>query len=418
MNSKIKLAGIGVFATLLLSGCVWENVRKPWVPHVSTQTNDLSAVFTDRNIDNANSKHWDTVDYVLVPFNTVEKGNLYEDGYLNMTGMYDGAGSFNPALKLKASYNNDHIFILAEWNDKTANARNENLYFNGREDELKPFSDTGWTSQGNTDNLTISFFNKSNVNGDAWKWGTAYSAPVAKAIDMTISDGNYTYDEGNFWLKRNSNSSGGRAVPLYEWNGETQEVVFDNGSKAFLDPAYFLLDQHKMIIEGDAKKGRKAFENSCGAQACHGAKGSGEGGGNVYGPPIDEIEYNRYSRQALHDAIIDDGHDGASYYKKLSEEQRLNLLAAMRSVCGFPGYYIESPKGSVADVSAISNINASKVSNRNFTGYKVLFVRSLTTADITDISFSSNTELTLNVRLSDNDDINALISDNFKLIIK
>ncbi|MGB0432225.1 MAG: hypothetical protein ACPGLV_17245 [Bacteroidia bacterium] len=356
MNIKINRALLALLFAGLLSGCVWENIRKPWVPHVSAPTSDLTAVFTESTIDKTNAKHWDTVDYVVVPLNTVQKGNLYTDGYLNMNGMFNGAENFKPELRLKASYNNDNIYILAQWTDETLNARLEHLYFNGKADGNKNDADTGWTSQGNCDNLTLLFYQNDLTKGDAWKWGTAYSAPIGKAIDLSFDNGVYTNDAGNYWMNRNSDESGARVMPLYEWNGETQEYILPSGNKAFLDPSYYLLDQHKIAVEGDAVKGRKAFENSCGEHACHGVNGSGEGGGNVYGPAIDLIEYNRYSRQALEDAILDGGHDGASYYKKLNDDQKLNVLAAMRSVCGFPGYYITSPEGSVADVSTISSI--------------------------------------------------------------
>lgn len=411
-TSKIILL---LLTTFFLGSCVWENIRKPWVPHKAEKTENLEAVYTTAAPTKINAKHWDTVDFVTVNFTNEEKGELYSDGYLNMTDMYNGKGNFNPELSLKASYDEENLYILATWKDKTVNAASENLFFNGPEDPLKTDSTNGWTSQGNSDRIALSFF-KDATNGDVWKWSSATNAALGYASDMQLVSGELKEDEGDYGIKRNSNETGSRVMPLYEWNGESQNVQLPDGSNAILDPAYYLLSSNKVEVPGDPVAGRKYFKKKC--ESCHGVDGTGEGE-NVYGIALNTVEFHRLSRQALHDVTINNGHDGRTYYETLNASQQIDLFAAMRSLAGFPGYYLEQPTGSAADVMAVSSVKISRLSTKNATGYTVLFIRKLDTGNADDVAISKAIgEITLGLRLSDNDNLNALVNNDLKLILK
>lgn len=402
------------------ASCEWEKLPAPKVPHIPVPTQNLEAGYTTLAPNSINSPYWSEADYKEVSLEELSKGNLYSDGYLNMTGLFEGISNFNNGdsikLQLKAAYDDQYVYILAQWNDSDFDASFSSLLWDGAEDELKQDSATGWTSQRNSDNFTI-FFENETIK-DAWQWNMALSAPIQLAIDMHHSNGEYLKDDGTFWAVRNSTTNtSARVAPAYEWNGELQQITTDDGTTILLDPAYYLLDDYKIDFVGDIAQGDIAFANKC--QSCHGQNGSGEGGENVYGPPVNMVEYNRLSRQAMIDVIAEGAHDGSSYFDDLNETQAENLVSRMRTFGGLPGYYFTNPAGSVADVKVVSNVNFAKIQARDGETYKILFIRKLSTGNDDDIEFNpANLNYTFGVNLTDNDNINFIGKENLTLTFK
>ena len=403
------------------TSCEWE--EKPG-PRVSEKTLQLEAEYSSDKIDGIKSAFWKGADYVEVAVNDLATENVNtETGMFNMNGTFKGLESFNKGdsikLTVKAGYDDENIYILASWKDSYINASYASLLYNGPSDPLKPGTTEGWTSQRNQDNIVFEFDIPQTQDKDVWKWSPAHSEPLAYAIDMNIKSGGVAQnDAGSPMVIKNTNSNTGK--PLYEWNGELQKITTANGKSSILDPAYYILN--KTEYKGDAAAGTSVFNKNC--AKCHGDDGSGEQSEehpDVYATPLNNIEWNRDSREALVSKILAEDHDGKSYFEKLTQTQKDDLFARMRSISGIPGYYISEPSGSLIDVITFSNLNTSKIKARSETGeYQVLFVRKLNTGNSDDIIFKTDgtNEYKFTIKLSDNDDINYIGSINNLLIFK
>ncbi len=405
MKKKRNIKFLTLIGTLIsFFSCEWEKTE-PLIPFVPRNKDVLEAKYiTSERPISIHSPVWSEVHFHEVNVFDISKGKIYpEDGILNMTGTYEGLSSFNKGdsvnLILKAAYDNEFIYILAEWNDQYANASFKSWFFNGPPDPYKQDDTTGWTSQKNDDNLILNFPlpGTSAYHLDIWKWSLALSEPVGHGIDLhMLKDSSITYDKGTPPYSRNWRTDNNRAGPMYEWNGESQQVTKGDGNLAILDPAYYLFNT--TTFTGDPKAGDAVYKNSC--SGCHGT------GPEAYAAPLIGESLNRYSRKALADYSASPFHDGKSYYEKLDSSQKENLAARIRSLSGIPGHVLHLPEGSSADILASSNVVTSNIIPWENNRYKVLLYRKLSTGNEDDIQFEPGEKYVFSIFLTDNDEIN------------
>jgi hypothetical protein len=423
-------------------------------PHTSQPTTTLEASKVTTAPSTINSSYWKTADYLLVNSKNVSTNNLYSDGFLNMTATYLGLSSFNngtnPDLRLKAAYDDTYLYILAEWNDATVELSNSSWLWTGPADPLKADVTSGWTSQRNCDKIAFAFDanNSSSSAGtftdvgcaaachnsggnnymftgngvaDIWNWNLAVSAPLGYAQDMVANSDSLSDDGGQKLYVRNSTGSTSRSGPAYEWDGSSQNVTLSTGQSSILDPAYYILNKTPFtgnISRGDSLYHTPAPPGDC--TYCHGQKG--EGGSNT---AINTISQNKKSRSALMSSMDDIG-DMFSYWAPLSPTDKNDIVAYLRGLSGVPGYYLNTPDGSNADIKAVSNVtpvqikNAMLTSTNVHTKYQVLFMRKLKTNNADDIQFnvSSQSTFKFGVALMNNDGKNHIGSTKETLTFK
>ena len=425
MNTYKHTIGILILSVLLYS-CEWEQMAPPPILRSAESTASLEVEYTASVLDDVDAAFWNESDYLEVSVSDIINGQLEDDGLLNRTGLFNGISDFNngldPELSIKAAYNNENIYILATWKDDYVDASNKSLLWNGPTDEKKPNQgSTGWTSQRNDDNIILNFeYSENTSKKDIWKWSTALSEPFGYAFDM-FSENNEAplMDAGEPFAHRNSTGTSNRKAPLYEWNGEIQKFELENGETVILDPAYYLIN--KIDFVGDVVAGEEAYIAQC--IFCHGDNGDGQSTTkhpSVYGPSLNNVEWNRDSREALVSKIEESGHDGSSYFSKLNTTQVDDLFARMRSFSGVPGYYLSIPSGSIANVITYSNLKTAGIKARSNIEHKVLFVRKLNTGNTDDIVFNSDGTMEYNftVNLTDNDELNYIGSITKTLTFK
>jgi hypothetical protein len=160
-----------------------------------------------------------------------------------------------------------------------------------------------------------------------------------------------------------------------------------------------------------------------GCVGCHGE--NGEGYGDIGdGPPFDNAGFSRkYSRSAIDNFASEATHEGNTYYNKLSESEKEDLIAYIKGLPGIPGYYLTEPVGgeSFTDITASDNTNLVRVSTDDSHGsYKVLFIRKLNTGNPDDVVFNTGGEQSyiFGISLMDNDGKNHVGSLQETLIFK
>jgi mono/diheme cytochrome c family protein len=408
-------------------------------PHVAHATSTLEVSRVTSAPASITSSYWRTADFLQVNSVNVSTAQLYVDGLMNMTGIYNGHSSFNngadPGLILKAAYDNDNLYILAEWTDLDVDASNGSWLWNGPVDPLKADASAGWTSQRNCDHIAFAFdinaasspagnFSSAgcaascHANGgssqmhpdagkaDLWNWSLAKSAPLGFAEDMIATADSIADDGGQKMFARNAMSTSNRSGPAYEWDGTTQTVTLSNGSSSTLDPGFYLVNKTPFVGDiprGDSIYHRTSAPGDC--QSCHG--GSGEGGSAT---AINLISMNKKSRATLM-TNMDNVPDMAPYWGGLSGSDRDDIVAFLRGLSGVPGNYLVAPNGSNADIKAISNVtpvnirNATLPATNQHTKYQVLITRKLKTNNGDDAQFdiASHATYTFGVALMDND---------------
>lgn len=428
-----------------LTGCDNDYLVVPTKPKpkVGKETDTLEAVYHKNSISSINDPYWKEVNFINVSLQDLNTQAIYEDdGLLNMTGTFNGITDFNqgnlPMLTLRAAYDDENIYILAEWDDASINISNGTWLWDGPKDPHKTDSTNGWTSQRNNDKIAFAFdlngattsagafttigcaaschksgngnvMSPENGKVDIWNWSLALSEPFGTAFDMfTSSDSGLTFDAGQKPFVRNSNSpSNFRSGPAYEWNGEAQEITKIDGSTTILDPAFFLLN--KTPFTGDPAKGLKLYENADhGCFHCHGEMGKG-GGDYGDGPAFNNEKFTRkFSRTTLDDYASSDEHTGKIYYTKLNKSEKDDIVAYIRGLGGVPGYYLKKPvEGqSINDVTTNANVKLVRVDKtKGNKTYKILFTRKLNTGNDDDIKFDPESKpyYKFGVALMDND---------------
>lgn len=396
---------------------------KGYIPNTPKVTEQLQAAYFWTPQNSLQSPYWKDADYVEVSLKNLQTKQLYPDGYLNMTGTYNGLTDFNngndPKVKIKAGYDAENLYIMVEWKDTTTDASYASWLWDGPKDKYQPQSDSsGWTSQRNSDNLTLLFDKVGSSEKNAWKWNLALSAPFNEAFDLTMdAQGNLSTPSG---FLRNSNGSTGRSGPAYEWNGKRQEIYLADSTKTLLDPGYYLLDNFKMPVVGDAQAGEYVFNVKADCRYCHGPNGDGIPDGQTFGAFLQTPAINRLSRAALLSFISSKSHEGSGnlYWGKIKDNSTdtTNLVAFLRSIAGIPGYTLVKPE-TEPTIKALTNIGLGSIKKVNGT-YKVLLIRRLNTGNTNDVQFDPSKTYTFSLRLSDDDDINYVGATDLELTFK
>ncbi len=390
-------------------------------PKVSQPTTTLEAAYTNTAPGTLNAAYWKTANYLTVNAKDISTGGLYGDGAMNMTKTFGGLLNFNKGgdakLTLKAAYDAEYVYILAEWYDSTVNASQHSWLYNGNGDPLKPGESTnGWTSQRNSDKLAFAFdigsaagsagnfasvgcqaschgtgssavMTPTSGTVDIWNWSLATSSPLGYAHDMSASSTGFNYDAGGKMAARNSSGSTDRSGPAYEWDGTPQSVTLPSGQTALLDPSYYLMNKTPLI--GDPAKGETLYNVTAGCFTCHGVNGAGgsEGATNSIGE-------NKKSRAAYKDAMDNVG-DMSNYWGVLTEQQKDDLVAFLRGLSGSPGFVLSPPVpgSSSADLVVVTNVTPTQIANAMFASsnkhqkYQVLIKRKLKTNNPDDVQF-------------------------------
>ncbi len=415
------------------------NTPTPTVPADATPTPTVEAVtqLTAQRVATAPTGIDDPVWDTLVPFkpslSNMSTNLLYGDGELNMSGTFAGVDDFNggdPAdLELRALHDGENIYVLAQWNDTVLNLDRRRWLYDGPEDPLKPGeSAQGWTSQLNDDKISLAFeiepassefgtfadagcaaschdvasegldMRPEQGKVDVWHWKTSRSEPLGHVDDQVTDPDSGRKDDAGVSIENRNRVDGGtnRSGPATEWDGTVQEFTRWDGQTITLDPAYVILDGHRMPFEGNPELGETTYASAC--AACHGSSG----GGGI-GPALAAPEFTRLSRAELDDAIAAASHIGAGNYNGLSEEEKNDLLARLRGFSGIPGYYLTRPQGSVGDIVTQSNIDYEQVNDVRRTHYRLLMIRALDTGHDDDAQFTPGNEYPFGVALMDND---------------
>jgi hypothetical protein len=411
------------FLFFIILGCEQEKIipRKGYIPNTPKKTEKLQAAYFWLPQDQLTSPYWKEADFVEITLEDISTNKLYPNGYLNMTGTFYGKNSFNKGnnamMTLKAGYDKSNIYILAEWNDSSPNPSFLSWLWNGPSDPLKQDANEGWTFQQNSDMIFIAFDIDGNKK-DVWKWNLAHSAPFAAALNMTLNtDGQFIMD-GPPAYKENKNSTLSEN-PLYEWNGERQELETDNATN-ILDPAFYILDENRMEFKGDVSQGSIAFNETADCKFCHGLDGDGNTDGSNDGGSLQNTSLNKYTREGLVEYIGSAAHEGrgSQYFGKIKDNPETveNLIAFIRGICGIPGTYINSEEFNI-EITALSNIQIGGIKKEN-ERYKVLFTRKLNSENNIDISFDPSNTYKFSIGVADNDDINYIGTLNLQLQFK
>lgn len=409
----------------LLFSCESEKRFPPkgYIPVSPGESENLEAAYFWTPQDKINSSYWKDATYVSLKLNNGSTQNLYEDGYLNMTGTYNGLADFNkgndPKSTIKAGYDSEFIYFLVEWKDTTADASKMSWIWQGPEDDLKSDDPTGWTSQKNNDNLTLIIDNPESANDDAWFWSLATTAPFDMANNLKLDENGNLSEPTENTAYRNSNDNSSRSGPKYEWNGERQDFELADGSIRILDPAYFIYNENKMEFKGDVVAGENVFNNKGDCKFCHGINGNGIPEGYTDGGPLNGTFTNKYSREGLIEYIGSRGHEGSGnqYWGQIKNNPTdiENMLAFMRGIAGQPGHVLTMPDNT--EISALTNITVGGIEVRN-KEYKVLLKRKLSTGNSEDVQFDISKNYTISIRFSDNDEINYVGASGINLEFK
>lgn len=410
-------------------------VPPPPGPH-AMDTLEADLVSTPPN--KITSPYWSKANYLQVNAVNISTSQLYGYGWLNMTGTYNGLASFsskNPGLTIKAAYDNNNLYILAEWEDTVGNFSYGSWMYNGPTDSRKPDTTNGWTSQKNCDHFALAFeissasspagafssvgcaaschgsgssavMSPTSGSVDVWDWNTAHSAPLGYAEDMVASSDGLSWDAGTRMWTPNTNGNG----PLYEWNGVTQNVTLPSGTTAILDPAFYLLNSATTAYTGNPHGGDTIFHkiysgNADACATCHGDNGEGAAYGALNSPAL-----NGKSRTTLISNMNNEP-EMAAYFPRLDSAALVNVLSYIRGMAGIPGALLQEPTGSNADITAVTNVTPIDIKNayiaqtNKHNKYQVLLIRKLKTNNPDDVQFdlSAKRFYQFGVALMDND---------------
>jgi mono/diheme cytochrome c family protein len=458
MKNKIKNS-IPYFSVLFLFvlalACKKDYNYEPPKPPQAGQTNTLEASPTLIAPKDVNHSYWNTANYYKVVAENMSTGTLYTDGWLNMTGTFDGLSDFNegnnPNLVLKAAYDQENLYILAEWRDTTVNLSQGSWLFFGPSDPKKGDNADNWTSQRNADHIAFAFDVDGNASGaagtfasvgcqaschgtgpsanmqplagkvDIWDWNMATSVPMNYVHDKISTASGFSDDAGTPVAVRNAKilSDPSRSGPAYESDSSNQYYTNPFGQKVLLNKAFYILNKTDMV--GNAADGRAIFEDPDKCFSCHGAGGTG-GSDDL---PVNGIAQNKKSRLALM-TRMDNVPDMTPYWSPLSASQKDDVIAYLRGLSGVPGYYLQVPSGSCSDITTMSNITPINIDNamdedKNRHGtYKVLIIRKLKTNNADDVQFdlTKSREYKFGVALMDNDGKNHIGSKVITLTFK
>jgi mono/diheme cytochrome c family protein len=454
-SKKILALMLAGFTMAFAESCRKDSLYQPPAPHTAQAVTELVANYVTAPPSGLSSPYWKLADFLKVNSQDLSKSNLYGDGMNNMTGTFLGLTSFNnganPGLTLKAAYDKDNLYILAEWTDPQVNPEFARWFYKGLADPNKAANDTlGWSQQGNCDRFALAFdiLNASNTNGsfsdkgcqaachtngvasmktdagkvDIWNWNLAHSNPLGYVEDMVADQSGLTDDAGTPMWAWNRKGSGARSGPAYEWDGNTQNVTLANGANSILKETFYLFN--KSPFKGDPAKGDSIYHITHQPGECYTCHGwHGEGANEI---PLNTYGIGGKSRQALIDGMNGEA-DMGPYTSGLTPADFDNLVAYIKGLSGAtPGSFLQTPNGSNADIKVVSNVTAAQVANASdptknkHTTYQILITRKLKTNNADDIQFdpTATKSYKFGVAIMNKDGRNHIGSNTETLIFK
>lgn len=460
MRNIFSISWLGVLIiAMAMNGCRKDYnyvTPPPPPPHIPGPTTTLEAWQTTTTPNSPSSAFWKTSDYYKVVAENMSTNLLYGEGWLNMTGTYNGLTSFNkgvdPELVLKAAYDNTNLYLFAEWRDTAIHLSEGSWFFFGPSDPLKSDTSSSWSAQKNTDHIAFAFDIDNNASGpagsfasvgcqaachgtspknmypttgklDIWDWNLATSVPLNYVHDKVATSAGLVFDAGTPSAVRNAKSTPSRSGPAYEWDTTSQYYTNPFGQKVLLNRAFYLLGTNKTPFLGDAANGKLLYDKPTAPGdciSCHGPNGSG--GSDL---AVNGIAQNKKTRQAL-EIGMDDVADMIPYWGPLTASEKEDVIAYLRSLSGVPGYYLQVPSGSCSDITTQSNLTPIDIDNatsvvKNVHGkYQIVIIRKLKTNNPDDIQFDLTKSKTykFGVALMDNDGKNHIGSKLITLTFK
>ncbi len=413
-----------VFLSIAFVACEEEFFPAPPKAKSAKETTTLEATFVATPPITLSDAYWKIADYLKVPVIDLNKNLLYPNGYLNMTGTYNGLTSFNaganPNVIMKAAYDNAKMYLYVEWTDNDLSPASFASILNGPVDPLKSDTAGGWTTQENSDKFSIAFdINNatssagafSNVgcaaschsnsmqtlsgSVDLWNWDLATSEALGYAHDWSVNSATgIQNDAGNIMAILNKSTSDARTAPIYEWNGVEQIITRPDGKSTTLDPGYYLYNKTAFI--GDIVEGKTIYHNAVyGCNHCHGDFGEGNGPFGD-GTAFASVGFaSKYSRAAIKSFSSSELHTGKPYWSQVPVNKQDDLIAFIKGMGSLPGFTLTAPDGSAADVWSVSNVTRSRLNTiAPHTQYKVILVRNLVTSNADDAQFNVATSKT------------------------
>jgi cytochrome c2 len=327
------------------------------------------------------------------------KGQSY-DGEYNMTGSKEG---INVTVRMRAAYTAENLYLQIEWQDPIGqnDLHRRRFLFNGPGENgagVVP----GWSSQLNDDKFALAFdingaadgtgtfqekgctvgchgsMNPTQGSMDLWHWKTSRSNPKGYVNDQWADPSGRKNDAGDpievrNWKVKDQIAQG----PGYVWDPTKgkQVAVLPNPAedRVTLDPGLFLLKENMMELRGDAVAGENVYASKC--QGCHDANAP------AMKTLFAKVGLNWTDAQ-LRSWLEDPEHPGAGSAGGLTDADRDNLIARIRAFAGVPGYYLQTPTGSSADLVVLNS--RSVFSNGNYT---VQVRRRLQTGSPDDVQF-------------------------------
>lgn len=344
------------------------------------------------------------------------KGQVYAGEY-NMTGSKNGIAA---TIVMRAAYTATDLYMQLEWTDPTAtnDLNRRRFLFNGP-GEGGAGTISGWSSQLNDDKFALAFdinnaadgtgtfatkgctvgchgsMNPESGSMDVWHWKTSRSNPMGYVNDQFADAAGRRNDSGDpievrNW-KVNSDIASGPGN-FWDPTSGNQAVTLPNPEEGTinLDPALFLLKAKGTAMLGNAVNGGTLLNAKC--MGCH--------------TPISNWTAKFAARglnqtdQQIKTYISGAGHPGAGAAAGLTATEWDNLIARIRAFQGVPGYVLQVPTGSNADLVVL---NSKTVYNNG--KYVVRLRRKLKTNNADDVQFdvATQTDYVFGIAVMDKD---------------
>lgn len=342
------------------------------------------------------------------------KGQVYSGEY-NMTGSING---IDVTVLMRAAYTADNLYMLIEWTDPTnSNDQNRRRFlYNGPNETGGTVA--GWSSQLNDDKFALAFdinaaadsggtfaakgctvgchgsMNPESGSMDIWHWKASRSNPLGYVNDQWGDAAGRKNDGGDPIEVRNYKTSGSIAAgPGQYWDptkgAQTLTPANSSEGPVTLDPGVFLVKGFTATLAGDAVAGETLFGSKCGG--CH--------GGTSWNAKFATRGLNQTDAQ-LKSYITGGSHPGAGAASGLTATDWDNLSARFRAYAGVPGYYLQAPTGSNADLVVLNSKTVFKDGR-----YQVIVRRKMLTGNADDVQFdlSKAKEFVFGVAVMDKD---------------
>lgn len=330
------------------------------------------------------------------------KGQVYAGEY-NMTGSKNGIAA---TVVMRAAYTATDLYMQIEWQDATAtNDMNRRRFlFNGPNETGGTVA--GWSSQLNDDKFAIAFDINGAADGsgtfatkgctvgchgsmnpemgsmDVWHWKASRSNPMGYVNDQWADPAGRKNDGGDPIEVRNwkvSNDIASGPGNMWDSTSGNQVVTLPNQAEGttILDPNLFLLKTKGTPVLGNAVAGETLLNAKC--MGCHSPIGNWKSKFAARGMNQTDLQMKTYMAGGTH--------PGAGSTAGMSQADWDNLAARMRGFTGVPGYVLQPPTGSNADLVVL---NSKTVYNNG--KYVVRLRRKLITNNVDDVQFDVNAQ--------------------------